>query len=763
VAKKEAMRRFFSTILIIILTAVPCPAAQLSVKLTGHVCDTDDGAPIANARIALKAAAYLVQTDDFGNFSFENIPSGQYTLTVSASGYDDYVLDNVEIVVDITRRLNIQLTKKSYPIEGITVEGRRVSFSGDRVAVIEKEQIKTARVRNLSELLETVDGVYVQKTGTAAGPAQVKIRGGASKHVLVLVDGQKINPSGSGVADLNSIPLEMVERLEIHKGGASAEFGPDALAGVINIITRPHRIMPRFSIEGEKKWGAWKTEINSLTLANPYRWQKLSTKFAYSSKKSNGDFDFDYVQPDTVISGTRINSDIATSNYFSTGLYQPSEKIKLSYSGQLYYSETGLPGRPANQDVSARLTDNRKLFTLGLNYDGSSSNSLQLQFGFSRFTQHYQDRDSTRVTLDSRYVNDLFNLSYRHYLQLRSGNFFRFGAELRRDILYHDDFVNAMYSMGETVRDGWGVFVADEQKFDIPAAVLFDELSLAAALRYDKARTYKDSTSWQDTTTSHSVAAWSPKVGLALAGKSGRLDYVTRASYGRSFRLPAINSLFWKGDTRSGGNPGLRPEKAEHREAGAEINGSIKPVNFTGGITFFRSDITDLITWVQGFGGVWRPENLDKTQITGHEEFFEFGLFDRLFSFNYRNTVTDALNKVAGHNDYDKQLVFSPHYITTLSARFEYKGLDASYSVRLVDKTYILKANTKYYDSYRLDDIHLGISKSLNGHWLVGLDLSVYNLRDEDYVLLTHYPMPGREWNVGLKISYGDLKKDKYL
>ena len=754
------MRRFFSAILFIILSAVPCPAAQPSVKLTGTVYDTDNGAPIADAQIALKAAAYILQTDEFGNFSFENIPPGQYTLTVSASGYDDYNLDNVEIVVDITRRLNIRLAKKSYPIEGITVEGRRVSFSGDRVAVIEKEQINTSRARNLSDLLETVDGVYIQKTGTAAGPAQVKIRGGASKHVLVLVDGQKINPSGSGVADLNSIPLEMVERLEIHKGGASAEFGPDALAGVINIITRPRRIMPRFSIEGEKKWGPWKTEINSLTLANPYRWQKLSTRFAYSSKKSNGDFDFAYVQPDTVINGTRINSDIETSNYFSTGLYQPSKKLKLSWSGQLYYSETGLPGRPANPAVSARLNDNRKLFTIGLNYDRSSTNSQQLQFGFSRFTQHYRDNDSTRVTLDSRYVNDLFNLSYRHYLRLRPGNFVRFGAELKRDILYHDDFVNAMYSMGKTVRDGWGVFIADEQKVDIPTAVIFDELSVDAALRFDNARTYKDSTSWQDTTTSHTAEAWSPKVGLALAGKTERFDYVARVSWGKSFRLPAINSLFWKGDTRSGGNPGLRPEKAEHREAGAELNGSFKPVNISGGITFFHSDITDLITWVQGFGGVWRPENLEKAQITGHEEFIEIDLFDRLLSFNYRNTITDALNKVDGHNDFDKQLVFSPHYVTTLSARLEYKGLDASYSVRLVDKTYILKANTKYYDSYRLDDLRLGISKSINGHWIAGLDFSVYNLRDEDFVLLTHYPMPGREWNVGLKISYGDLKKD---
>ncbi|MBN1212961.1 MAG: TonB-dependent receptor plug domain-containing protein [candidate division Zixibacteria bacterium] len=753
------MRRFFSAILLI-LAAVPCPAAVPSVKLFGHIYDADNGAPIADARIALNTTAYIVHSDDFGIFSFENIPPGQYTLTVLALGYKDYTDDEVDIVVDITRRLEIRLYKKNFQIEGIMVAGRRVSFSGDRVAIIEREEINTSRATNLSELLEMVDGVHVQKTGTAAGPARVKIRGGSSEHVLVLVDGQKINPSGSGVADLNSIPLEMVERLEIHKGGASAEFGPDALAGVINIITRPRRVMPRFSIEGEKKWGPWKTEIKSLMVANPYRWQKLSSRFAYNSKKTNGDFDFNYVQPDTVISGTRINSDLETSNYFSTGIYQPSAGLKLSYSGQLYKSESGLPGRPANQNVTARLTDHRKLFTLGLNYDGSSENSLQLQFGFSRFTQHFEDRDSVRVTLDSRFVNDIFNLSYRHSLRFWVGNFIRFGAELRRDILYHDDFVNAMYSMGKTVRDGWGVFVADEQKINLPANVIFDELVLDAALRFDNAHTYKDSTSWQDTTTSHSAEAWSPKIGLALAGKTGQFDYVARAGYGKSFRLPAINSLFWKGDTRSGGNPGLHPEKAGHREAGAEINGLIDKVTLSGGITFFRSDITDLITWVQGFGGVWRPENLEKAQISGHEEFFEIGLYDRFISFIYRNTVTDALNKVEGHNDFDKQLVFSPHYITSLTVRLEYNGLDASYSVRLVDKTYILKANTKYYDSYRLDDVRLGIAKSINGHWVVGLDLSVYNLRDEDYVLLTHYPMPGREWNVGLKISYGDLKKD---
>jgi outer membrane cobalamin receptor len=81
--------------------------------------------------------------------------------------------------------------------------------------------------------------------------------------------------------------------------------------------------------------------------------------------------------------------------------------------------------------------------------------------------------------------------------------------------------------------------------------------------------------------------------------------------------------------------------------------------------------------------------------------------------------------------------------------------LSASYSIRFVDKAYTNQANTRYYDSYRLDDFHIGLNLNISKHWRVSSSLKIDNVRDVDYVLMTHYPMPGRQWSFFTKIAFG--------
>ena len=84
--------------------------------------------------------------------------------------------------------------------------------------MLDKAAIRDTRAKDIPDLLATVEGVFVQKTGGAGSRTEIKIRGGDAEQVLVLVDGQRINPSGTGTADLSTIPLDMVEKIEIHKG-----------------------------------------------------------------------------------------------------------------------------------------------------------------------------------------------------------------------------------------------------------------------------------------------------------------------------------------------------------------------------------------------------------------------------------------------------------------------------------------------------------------------------------------------------------------
>ena len=75
--------------------------------------------------------------------------------------------------------------------------------------------------------------------------------------------------------------------------------------------------------------------------------------------------------------------------------------------------------------------------------------------------------------------------------------------------------------------------------------------------------------------------------------------------------------------------------------------------------------------------------------------------------------------------------------------------------MRSVGRRYALENNQKFYDSYSVIDMNLGARLSLSRLWRVELSSDLRNASDEDYVLVAHYPMPGREWHIGLRLEFG--------
>ncbi|MEW5923193.1 MAG: TonB-dependent receptor, partial [Candidatus Zixiibacteriota bacterium] len=384
---------FIPLLLLILITTAGNISAQSVTSLKGLIIDAEDGTPLIGAVVDIQGTGYTAASDEYGFYGFDNLPTGEYTMKIMAPGYENAYQAGVKIVDGISRQVNIRLFRKVYYLGKITVQGSRGRLTADNVEILQKDEIIRSRARDIPELLETVPGVYIQETGSGSGRSQVKIRGSAPEHVLVLVDGHRINSSGNGVADLSSIPIEMVERLEIHKGGASAEFGPDALGGVLNIITQKTKLGDKLSIEGERGWGSWKNELYHFDISDLMISSKFSGNFAYSLRQSVGDFDFNYqVEPDPVIySGTRINNHNESANYFGSGIYQIDEKLKFTYSGQYYKSESGLPGGAKAQNEAAYSEDNRRMFNSSLSYELSPDRDFKLDIGLSRFEQHFAD------------------------------------------------------------------------------------------------------------------------------------------------------------------------------------------------------------------------------------------------------------------------------------------------------------------------------------------------------------------------------------
>ncbi len=732
-------------------------AAQSDVRLIGCVYDKADGSPVLTARVGLIGTNFSAQIDERGCFVFEQIPVGTYRVAVSDFGYEDYLSDALNVEIDIARTIDIALKRKLRRVDDIRVRGSQLSAATDRVAVIDRDRIRMDRPSNLADLLETIEGVDVQRTGGSSGEARVSIRGSDPRHVLVLLDGQRINASGSGVADLNTIPVEIIERVEVHKGGGTAEFGPEALAGVIDIITQPQSGNGPQTSTGEHRRGQWDAQELKLSFDNVVGSDHLTTRMAVSSHKAVGDFPFTYnVSPvDTVIEGVRINNRSQATSLFAAATMRLSRYSQLSCSGQAYRSEHGLPGRASTQNGTASQQDDRDLMTARWSHDWSAQSSLEARLGYSRFYQHFDDRDNLPASrFDTEYDNTVWDAQITNRVVPFRRNQLVVGLQFRHDHLDHADLLRPTWSMGETTRKSRAIFVSDKQNFDISNLRLANELSLDAAVRYDLAKTDKEPTSLLDQSTGHRVEHWSPRVGMSLS-RHGQIELIARASYGKSLQLPAINALFWKNDAVSRGNPGLRPEQSEHSEAGIEAQTATGQFQLRAGFTYFHSYVSDLIVWAQGYQNVWRPENLAAAMLVGHEDFVTVSLSDRLLELSYQNTITTSRNRSGTQATYDRELTFTPHYITNLAVRLNHCILYGSYSVRLVGRRYSLPNNQKYFDAYRLDNLMLGLRLQPWSSWEADINLRVNNLRDESYVLISHFPMPGREVEFGLRVTFG--------
>lgn len=136
------------------------------------------------------------------------------------------------------------------------------------VIIISRQEIEQNGSRNLGQLLNQQSGIRINDSqGSPANPQIMYLQGAAAKYTLVLVDGLAINdPSGTGgTFDLRLLPLSNIEQVEILKGSQSTLYGTDAIAGVVNIITKSGNTQP-FQGSGQLSYGSFNSFHGSAGL-----------------------------------------------------------------------------------------------------------------------------------------------------------------------------------------------------------------------------------------------------------------------------------------------------------------------------------------------------------------------------------------------------------------------------------------------------------------------------------------------------------------
>ncbi|EKO3410015.1 TonB-dependent receptor [Vibrio fluvialis] len=430
--------------------------------------------------------------------------------------------------------------------------------------VISRQEIEQYQANSLTEVLRRVPGVEIAQNGGRGHNASVFMRGTNSDHVLVLVDGVRIDSAAGGVA-INHFPLGLVERLEVIRGPGAAMYGSDAVGGVINIITRSHRgnnlkqvtagIGSNQTRKGDVVAKADVNEQGHLQLAAGF--EKTD---GYDIKSTQTGVDYGY-ESQNLMGGYEHRFNDNWLGYVSASWFDSD--VEYNSSGSVYHG----------------FSDNQS-FTGQLNYEGAKLKSLvTLNYQQTENLDYSQsegkDNASTRANIDLTQIQWANIYQLNEYVELGGG------VDGRRESLGDDALsYGSAHSLAGESRDTKGIFGSGK--------LTISDWVLEANVRHDKHDKYDGHTTWS----------------VAAGYKLGEYHRV-RASYGTAYKAPSYSDLTT--------TPDLEAEESRNIEVGVSGDYSFARWN----ISAYDNKVDNLIIWYEGSSG-WYSDNVD-ARIKGLE------------------------------------------------------------------------------------------------------------------------------------------------
>src|SRR3989441_10727603 len=249
---------------VVVLLVLPSRLAAQGGIIWGRVADTT-GALLARATVSVEATGGRTTSNDQGNYEIRRVPAGTHTVRVRLLGY---VAQTVRIAVSEEQTVRQDFSLRRQPIGLAPVDlvvGSRARHTGAEelavpVDVYAAEALAQQGTSETSQILQALAASvnFPRQSVTDANDIvrPFTLRGLSPDQTLVLVNGWRrhqtalVNnfaygmPAGSSGVDMNAIPQSAIDRIEVLRDGAAAQYGSDAIAGVVNIVTKEGRVTP---------------------------------------------------------------------------------------------------------------------------------------------------------------------------------------------------------------------------------------------------------------------------------------------------------------------------------------------------------------------------------------------------------------------------------------------------------------------------------------------------------------------------------------
>lgn len=233
---------YLSQIILLLLITINVSAqkTRTDANIVGHVVDTS-GEHIPFATIVLKNTTIGAATDETGHFNLINMPLGKFTVISSAIGYKP-VNKDVELIEKNTVEIKFVLEQDVLGLEEVVITADRNDKHRTDASVIVNtitpRMFEVAQTATISEGLNFCPGLRTESNCQNCGFTQVRMNGMEGPYSQILINSRPIFSGLAGVYGLELIPTSMIERMEVIRGGGSALYGSNAIAGTINLILK---------------------------------------------------------------------------------------------------------------------------------------------------------------------------------------------------------------------------------------------------------------------------------------------------------------------------------------------------------------------------------------------------------------------------------------------------------------------------------------------------------------------------------------------
>ncbi|PKH19148.1 vitamin B12/cobalamin outer membrane transporter [Enterobacterales bacterium CwR94] len=564
-------------------------------------------------------------------------------------------------------------------------------------SVVTRDQIDRWQATNLNDVMRRLPGVDAVQSGGFGQKTSLFIRGSNSNHVLVLIDGIRLNQSGiTGSTDISQIPLALVQRVEYIRGARSAVYGSDAIGGVINIITTREgegttlgagvgsHGYQNYNAATQQKLG----DATQVTLAGDYTYTRgFDVRAGYPN-------DYGPAQPDR-------------DGFMSKALYGAvTHEFDDRFSG--FVRGYGFDNRTAYDNSSSfsvpgALVDTRQLYSqtwdTGLRFHEGIYSS-QLVASYSHAKDYNYDprlgRYSAATSLDD---SQQYNVQWGNTFEVGQGTVSG-GVDWQKQTTEPG---TSSLATGTEIRNT-GLYLTGQQRVG--------DVTLEGAVRGDDNSQFGWHNTWQTS------GAWEFVEGYRFI-----------ASYATAFKAPNLSQLY----SGFGGNPNLKPEESKQWEAGVE--GLTGPVSWH--ISGYRNDIDNLVS---ANAPSYVYFNTAKATIKGVEATasFETGPVTHQISYDWLDP-RDATNNEVLLRRAKQQVKYQLDWMVydfDWSLTYQYLGQRYDKDFNVYPERMVKMGGVSLWD--------LAVSYPVTSHLTVRGRIA--NLFDKDYETVYGYQTPGREY-----------------